>query len=77
MPAPVPAPKLDPAAVKEKRDKLIRDTEDSIRVRVSDPWTQRLHDLILIKYAVVGMGIRIADLDRLINKQAEKEAKAS
>ena len=52
----------------DEQKKHVRDLEDGIHTRLIEPWTNRLHDLILYK-TMNAMGIRMHEIDRLIAKE--------
>lgn len=54
--------------------KKVRDLEDGIHTRLLDPWTNRLHDLILYK-TMHAMGVRISEIDSLIAKELKHPTK--
>ena len=55
----------------DEQKKKVAELEEGIRVRLTEPWTNRLHDLILYK-TMNALGIRMCDIDRLIAKEAAK-----
>ena len=62
------------AALREKRAKFLKDTEDSILLRLKESWVNKLHDLVL--YATMNaQGIRLADIPRLIRRALEEQVK--
>ena len=67
----LPDPK---AELKAKRDKFIADKTEEVRIRMVEPWTAKLHDLILYRN-MNAWGVRLNDIEREILKEAERLAK--
>lgn len=55
----------------DEQKKKLRDLEDGIHTRLIEPWTNRLHDLILYK-TMHAIGVRISEIDALIAKELKK-----
>lgn len=55
----------------DEQKKKLSETEDAVRQRLVDPWTSKLHDLILYK-TMHAYGVRISDIDGLIAKELRK-----
>lgn len=55
----------------DEQKKKVCEIEDGIHTRLIDPWTNKLHDLILYK-TMHTIGIRINEIDSLIAKELKK-----
>lgn len=54
----------------DNQKKALKDTEDAVMLRMKDPWTGKLNDLVLYKQ-MNAEGIRVANIDQLIRKELE------
>jgi hypothetical protein len=62
-------------SLSERRREYILAIEDRLILHCKAPWTNYIEDLILHKY-MWALGIRIADIDRLIQKELNKQIPA-
>jgi hypothetical protein len=61
-----------PAELRTKREKLYSDTCETVRLRMVEPYTGRLHDLILYRQ-LNAIGVRISEIDSLIRHELESQ----
>jgi hypothetical protein len=56
----------------ERRAEHLKAKQDEVNVRLREPWTAKLHDLIMYKAMYNGEGIRLNDIDKLIKQELHR-----